>query len=43
VVFSLKVVADDIGDGSGEHNECEHGGEDNNTASIDGLSCGTVD
>jgi hypothetical protein len=23
VVFSLKVAADDVGDGSGEHNECE--------------------
>ena len=43
VGFSLTVAADDIGDGSGEHNECEQGGEDNNTAKIDGLLCGTVD
>jgi hypothetical protein len=42
-VFSLSVTADDVGDGSGEHNECEQGGEDNNAARIDGLSCGTVD
>jgi hypothetical protein len=43
VVFSLTVAADDVGDGSGEHNECEQGGEGNNTAGIDGLFCGTVD
>ncbi len=40
--FELEVVADDRGDGRGEHNECEDGGEDNNTASRQ-MQCGGVD
>jgi hypothetical protein len=43
VPFDLTVAADDIGDGTGEHNECEQGGEDNNRADLGALSCGTVD
>jgi hypothetical protein len=41
--FSVRVDADDAGDGTGEHNECEGGGEDNNSAELDSMSCGIVD
>ncbi|MBW1810257.1 MAG: hypothetical protein JRJ87_18815 [Deltaproteobacteria bacterium] len=40
VIFDLRVAADDVGDGSGQNNECD---EDNNTATLTGLACGTVD
>jgi hypothetical protein len=40
VPFELVVSADDVGDGTGRHNECEGGGEDNNRAELRGLSCG---
>ena len=38
--FPARVVVDDVGDGSGEHNECEDGGEDNNDALLEGIRCG---
>ncbi len=41
--FDLLVAADDIGDGTGEHNECEDGGEDNNSAEFNDMQCGGVD
>jgi hypothetical protein len=40
VSFDLSVSADDIGDGSGQNNECDEG---NNRATLAGLSCGVVD
>jgi len=40
VPLTIRVVADDIGDGTGEHNECEDGGEDNNAEEITGIRCG---
>ncbi|MBN2361621.1 MAG: hypothetical protein JXR83_19365, partial [Deltaproteobacteria bacterium] len=36
----IRVQADDVGDGTGEHNECEDGGEDNNAAALDDVVCG---
>ena len=41
--FAVQVAADDLGDGTGEHNECEQGGEDNNSASRESVQCGGVD
>ncbi len=38
--FDLQVGADDLGDGSGEFHECENGGEDNNTTTIQDVYCG---
>jgi hypothetical protein len=43
VVFSIRVAADDQGDGTGRFNECENGGEDNNSTTKDGMLCGIVD
>ena len=39
VPFGILVVADDIGDGTGEFRECEDGGEENNSALLDGIYC----
>ncbi len=41
--FDVRVAADDVGDGTGEHNECEDGGEDNNFADLTSIQCGGVD
>jgi hypothetical protein len=43
VVFEIRVAADDQGDGTGKFNECENGGEDNNSAIKDNMLCGLVD
>lgn len=42
-IGSLRVVADDRGDGEGTRNECENGGEDNNSASINLGTCASPD
>ncbi len=41
--FPVSVAADDRGDGTGAHNECEDGGEDNNVAQRSSVQCGGVD
>lgn len=41
--FGIRVAADDEGDGTGKYNECEDGGEDNNSTSKDNMFCGSVD
>lgn len=38
--INLRVVADDLGDGQGAHNECDDGGEDNNAVTLDPIACG---
>jgi len=38
--FDVRVNADDTGDGSGQFNECQDGGEDNNQAVVDNVYCG---
>ena len=43
IEFDLLVGADDTGNGQGLYNECEDGGEDNNTAALNDLICGGVD
>ncbi|MFC1654826.1 CARDB domain-containing protein, partial [Myxococcota bacterium] len=40
VVFTIRVAADDEGDGTGKYNECENGGEDNNSALKNDMLCG---
>lgn len=40
VPFDVRVRADDTGDGTGRHNECEDGGEDNNDAVREDCRCG---
>lgn len=40
VPFDIRVSADDPGDGSSEFNECDNGGEDNNSAALDDMICG---
>jgi len=41
--FDILVVADDIGDGTGEHNECEDVGEDNNSSEFNDMQCSGVE
>jgi hypothetical protein len=40
VAFDIRVNADDDGDGTGSYNECEDGGEDNNSALLQDMYCG---